>query len=94
MWLYHQPLPKILREILVYEGHALAYAGVAQWLDAEELAYTRAVLEPHLDSTHYPTLLVALEGDVAAKALGYEPLGLSSKAGLPLALAEATTPNT
>lgn len=94
VWLYHQPLPKILREILVYEGQALAYAGVAQWLDAEELAYTRAVLEPHLDSTHYPTLLVALEGDVAAKALGYEPLGLSSKAGLALALAEATTPNT
>jgi hypothetical protein len=61
--------------------------------DDEELAYTRAVLEPHLDSTHYPTLLVALEGDPAAQALGYPPLGLSPKAGLALALAEATTHN-
>lgn len=89
-WSYREPMPKTLREILTYEGQALVFAGVAQWLDVEELAYTRAVLEPHLDSTHYPTLLVALEGDVAAESLGYEPLGLSPKAGLALALAKAS----
>lgn len=94
-WSYHRPMPKTLREILIYEGQALAFAGVAQWLDEEELAYTRVVLEPHLDSTHHPTLLVALEGDPAAQALGYPPLGLSPKAGLALALAlaEATPHN-
>ncbi len=90
-WAYREPIPRTLREILTYEGQALAFAGAAQWLDVEELAYTRAVLEPYLDSTHYPTLLVALEGDVAAESLGYQPLGLSPKAGLALALAEAST---
>jgi len=83
-------MPKALQETLTYEGQNLAFAGVAQWLDAEEPAYTRAVLEPHLDSTHYPALLLALEGEVAAKSLGYKPLGLTPKAGLALALAKAS----
>lgn len=93
VWSYRQATPKTLREILVYEGQALAFAGVAQWLDAEELAYTRSVLEPHLDSIYYPTLLAALGGDSVAHSLGYKPLGLSPNAGLALALAEATTRN-
>ncbi len=85
-WAMTKPLPKTLREILVYEGQALAFAGVEQWLDGEELRYTRAVLEPHLESTQHPVLIVALQGDAAAKSLGYPALGLSDRAGLGLAL--------
>ncbi len=90
-WLYHRAPPETLREILHFEGQALRFAGVQQWLDTEELGYTRAVLEMHLDSRHYPTLLAALEGDPAARSLGYPPLGLSPKAGLALALSMASS---
>jgi hypothetical protein len=48
--------------------------------------YTREVLTPLLDREDMPALVAALFGDAAARELGYEPLGLSPRAGLALAL--------
>ena len=86
VWAMHQPLPHNLRGVLEFEGKAMRFAGIAQWLDAEELEYTRAVLEPHMQATDHPTLTAALYGDPVAHNLGYPPLGLSKNAGLALAL--------
>lgn len=58
-------------------------------LDADELAYTRAVITPHLDTKDQPTLIAWLFGDEAAHTLGYTPLGLSERAGFALALHDA-----
>ena len=55
----------------------------------EELEYSRAVIGPHLESTHQPTVIACLYGDDAAKELGYPPLGLSKNAGFQIGLADA-----
>jgi hypothetical protein len=86
VWAMHQPLPKNLRGVLEFEGKAMQFAGIEQWLDAEELEYTRAVLGPHLAATDHPTLTAALYGDPVAHSLGYPPLGLSKNAGQAFAL--------
>ena len=77
---------KTLQTLMAQEGAAMAHAGTTQWLDADDLAYTREVIAPHLNATDHPTLLTCLLGDEAAHALGYPPLGLSKWAGLALAL--------
>ena len=78
--------PKTLLDILRQEGHALKGAHVTQWLDTDDLAYTHEVLAGHLHAVDQPTLIAALFGDEAARDLGYQPLGLSARAGLGLAL--------
>ncbi|MBI5811584.1 MAG: hypothetical protein K6T35_00725 [Meiothermus silvanus] len=88
LWALRHPKARTLHDVLRQEAYALAFAGQKPWLDEEELAYTRAVLEPHLESDHYPTLVAALYGDEAAKSLGYPPLGLSARAGFALGLVE------
>ena len=55
-------------------------------LNADEIAYTREVIAPHLDTKNYPTIMACLFGDEAAQALGYAPMGLSERAGFALAL--------
>jgi len=71
------------------EGLALAFAGATEpALDPDDLHYTREVIQPYLDSQHFPTIFACLYGDEAAKSVGYEPLGLSTKAGYALALAD------
>lgn len=76
-----------LREMIAQESYAIAKAGVqVPSLDAEDLAYTRAVLAEYEDSTEMPTVIAALYGDEAAHQLGYTPLGLSQNAGLALAV--------
>lgn len=82
--------PTTLRQMLAQEGQAAAFAGTAQLLDAEELAYTRAVITPHLDTTSFPTAFACLYGDAAARSVGYKPLGLSVNAGYALALDDAS----
>lgn len=82
-------LPVTLQDHLTQEGEAAWFAGESVHLDAEELAYTREVLRPHLNSTHWPTIFAALYGDEAARAVGFPPLGLSHRAGFALALDEA-----
>lgn len=79
-----------LREMLVQEGYAMARANcTAPALANDELEYTSEVLAPHLDSKDYPTVFSCLFGDSAASSLGYNPLGLSDRAGLALALHDA-----
>ncbi len=79
-----------LGDLLVQEGRALRFAGVdGPTLDDEELAYTRAVIDPLRGSADPTTVMAALHGDAAARGVGYAPLGLSTDAGLALALAEA-----
>ena len=86
--------PRTLRQMMDLEGRALAFAGATgPTLDAEELAYTRAVIEPHHDTDDFPTAFACLFGDAAARRVGYTPQGLSPRAGIALALAEARAGN-
>jgi hypothetical protein len=82
--------PATLREMMVQEGISERFAGKeAEGIDHEELDYSRKVLEPHLNSDHYPTIFACLYGDNAAKEFGYTPLGLSEFAGFEVALTDA-----
>lgn len=86
-YLETHPAPKTLAEMLDQEGYAMARAGcTAPLLDNDDLAYTRAVIAPHLQATDRATVMACLFGDAAATALGYAPQGLSSRAGLAMAL--------
>ncbi len=72
------------------EGWAAAFARVRPpTLDPEELAYTREVIRPHLDSSHFPTAFACLYGDEAAHRAGYPSLGLSLRAGYEAAFEDA-----
>lgn len=89
-YLQTHPPATTLREMLAQEGYATARAGcTTPSLDADDLRYTRTILAPHLDAHDRGTVIACLFGDSAAKALGYTPQGLSDRAGLALALAEA-----
>jgi hypothetical protein len=81
--------PKTLQEMMAQEGAVAAFANRFLGFDTEELEYSRAVIAPHLESTHQPTVIACLYGDDAAKELGYPPLGLSKNAGFQIALADA-----
>jgi hypothetical protein len=48
-------------------------------------------MAPLLDATDRATAMACLFGDAAATALGYQPHGLSHRAGLALALHQANT---
>jgi hypothetical protein len=79
-----------LGQMLAQEGFASARAGVTTpELDEDDLAYTRGVVTPLVGATDRPTLIAGLFGDEAARELGYQPLGLSARAGLALALHDA-----
>jgi hypothetical protein len=78
-----------LRAMMEQEGRAARFAGERMHLDAAELQRSRAIIEPHLDSTSYPVIAAALYGDDAGASLGYPPLGLPARAGYALALANA-----
>jgi hypothetical protein len=81
--------PRTLHERMRQEGRALAFAGATPRLDADELAFSREALAPYLASAHAPTCFAALYGDAAARAVGYRPLGLATRAGFDVALADA-----
>ena len=92
-YLQTHPTPKALREMLDQEGYAMARAGcTTPALDADDLAYTRTAIAPHLDAHDRATVIACLFGDAAANALGYPPQGLSDRAGLALALHDARFP--
>ena len=81
---------RTLGEMLAQEGDVMAQAGCTQpSLDPDDLAYTRQVLASHVDTTDYGVIIASLFGDGAACELGYEPQGLSPRAGLALALYKA-----
>lgn len=86
----HGP-PATLEQALRQEGRAAAFAGLAQHLDPDDLAYSREVIRPLLACDDYPTCFTALFGDRAARAVGYPPLGLSDRAGLGVALEAAAS---
>jgi len=91
-YLQTHPMPKTLRGMLEQEGYAMARAGcTTPALEADDLAYTRTMIEPHLDAHDRATVMACLFGDAAANALGYPPQGLSDRAGLALALDDART---
>lgn len=82
--------PRTLREMLALEGFCMARTGCTEpTLDAEDLAYTREVIEPHLDAADMRTAIECLYGDAAARSLDFTPHGLSHRAGLALALNDA-----
>lgn len=81
--------PRTLRAMLAQEGAAAAFAGREPTLEPEDLAYTRTVIAPHLDSGHQPLTFAAFYGDPGARAWGYAPLGLSAWAGLEVGLEDA-----
>lgn len=89
-WQARHGFPRTLRQMLAQEGGAEQFAGEKQPLgtdETDELAYTREVLTPLLDSDHWPTCFAALYGDDAARVAGFPPLGLNCRAGFGLALA-------
>src|SRR5262249_7192237 len=79
--------PWTLGEKMSREGAVLAAAGCTEpTLDADDLDYSRTVIESFLDTTDMPTAVACLCGDAAARTLGFAPLGLSPSAGLAVAL--------
>lgn len=81
---------KTLRQIMEQEGAVGIFAGTTTLhLDADDLDYSRHVLEQYLESSDHSVLIAALYGNNAAISLGYPPLGLSDNAGLEVALADA-----
>jgi hypothetical protein len=78
-----------LRQRMAQEGRAATFAGApGPALEADDLAYSREVIAPHLESDHKPTIFACLYGDEAARSVGYSPLGLSARAGFAVALAD------
>ncbi len=73
----------------------MALAGcVMPGLGADDLAYTREVVEPLRDATDRATIMGCLFGDEAATSLGYRSHGLSERAGVALALHDARLSST
>ena len=86
-YILHNGYAQTLEEMLRQEGFAMSKAGhTTPTLTPDDLDYTRVIIAPHLTSEQYPTQFACLFGDEAAQTLGYEPMGLSKRAGLALAL--------
>jgi hypothetical protein len=86
---WHGPA-RTLRQRLAQEGAVMAMAGCAgPVFDSEEIAYSREVLKPFLESEDMRTCIECLFGDVASGTLGFTPRGLSRWAGLAVALHDA-----
>ena len=81
-------LPLTLHDMLKQEGQALHFAGAELGLEPDDVAYSRAVLEPYLNATEWAVILPCLYGDAAARAVGHPPLGLSMDAGFAVALSD------
>jgi hypothetical protein len=85
---------RTLRQRLAQEGTVMAMAGCIQpILDPEDIAYTREVLVPFLETEDMRTCIECLFGDAAGRTLGFTPRGLSPWAGLALALHDAKANN-
>ena len=86
-YVQHYGWPKTLRQMMLQEGLAAAFAGLRPLaLDQDDLTYSREVIHPYLDSTRFPTIFACLYGDRAAKSVGYPALGLPPRAGYAIAL--------
>ena len=79
-----------LRERMAQEGYAMAMAGCkAPHLNAAEIAATREIIQPFLETRDMRTGVECLFGDEAALSLGFTPRGLQDRAGFALALQDA-----
>lgn len=79
-------LAQSLRDMLLQSAFVATGArSILPACDPEELEYSKEVIEPNLDSEVRAVQIACLFGDDAAHQLGYEPLGLSGRAGLVLA---------
>ena len=82
--------PQTLDQILAQEGMAGRFAAISEpQLDPDDLDYTREILAAYRMASELPVVFACLYGDEAARSVGYPPVGLSPRAGLALALAEA-----
>ena len=71
-----------LQAMLNQAGYAMTMAGCQHpTLDEDDLADTHQVISPHLLTQDHATIMPCLFGDPAAHALGYQPKGLSDRAG-------------
>jgi hypothetical protein len=78
-----------LRQVMRQEAEALAFAGATTVaLPADELAYAREVIAPHLDAADQPTVFACLFGDEAASEAGYPQFGLPRNAAVEVALTD------
>ncbi len=80
-----------LRQMLLQLRVTLANSAVRYSLDEEELEYTAEVIRMELDSDVRGVQFACLFGDEAAKELGHQPLGLSTRAGFALAMSSLLT---
>ncbi len=87
-WQLQHGLPKTLLEMMRQEGFTQHFAGMQPKLSPDDLEYSRAVIEPFLSSLEKPVQFACLYGDVAAREVGYVPLGLSAFAGFEVALVD------
>jgi hypothetical protein len=90
-YIFEHGQAKTLAQMMQQEGFALSQANVKQWLSEDDLECSREVIKPWLESQEKPVQAACLYGDEAAKSVGYEPLGLSHKAGFAVALADTLT---
>lgn len=81
--------PTTLEAMIRQEGRALAFAGYAPDLDTDDITYSREIIEPLRNSTDQATCFGVLYGDDIARAVGYQPLGLSAFAGINVGIANA-----
>jgi hypothetical protein len=87
---YRHGPARTLRERMVQEGQVMAQAGcISPTLEADDLDYTREVIQPFLECDDMRTTIECLFGDAAGRTLGFTPRGLSPWAGLSLALHDA-----
>lgn len=83
-------VPRTLREMFLLEGRTAVFAGaLGPRLDPDDLAYSREVIEPWLDTEDIPRQFTCLFGDAAARSVGYDALGLSPRAGFAVAIDDA-----
>ena len=82
--------PKKPGEMMEQEGGAARFAGRrTPRLSDEDLACSREVISFFRGSNVYADCFSVLYGDTAARAIGLPPLGLSTRAGLAVAVDDA-----
>lgn len=86
LYMQKHGFPKRLDAMLLQEGLAMHFAQMdPPMLDADDLEYSRAVVEPLMERDEFPTIFGVLYGDDAARSVGYQPIGLSERAGFAVA---------
>jgi len=80
---------RTLSAVMRIEGRALRFAGASPGLGRDEIEHARVALSPLVERSEWPLIIAAMFGDQTAQQYGYEPLGLPTRAGFEVALADA-----